>query len=155
MELEETSEKLPELKRRHGLRTWKVPISIHFFHSLRRIHSHVLAQVKDKTTWYRSYADVDYNRGSNLLRSMFPSGRNSNERGDSANLAEIDPQSKKHDEAAEDGQSEGVEETSIEGERCEFPMERCLRLAPHDSDTGGFFIALLRKVKPLTGPCSG
>jgi len=30
-----------------------------------------------------------------------------------------------------------------------FPLERCLRLFPHLGDTGGFFVALLRKVAPL------
>ena len=28
-------------------------------------------------------------------------------------------------------------------------LERCSRILPHDQDTGGFFIALLRKLKPL------
>jgi len=30
-----------------------------------------------------------------------------------------------------------------------FHLERCLRCLPHDMDTGGFFVALLRKVKPM------
>ncbi|KAL1519546.1 hypothetical protein AB1Y20_023061 [Prymnesium parvum] len=30
-----------------------------------------------------------------------------------------------------------------------LPLERCSRLLPHDQDTGGFFIALLRKTAPL------
>ena len=29
------------------------------------------------------------------------------------------------------------------------PLERCVRLLPHCSDSGGFFVALLRKVRPL------
>ena len=31
------------------------------------------------------------------------------------------------------------------------PLERCLRLLPHLADMGGFFVALLRKVRPLPG----
>jgi tRNA (cytosine34-C5)-methyltransferase len=31
-------------------------------------------------------------------------------------------------------------------------LERCWRMLPHDQDTGGFFVALLKKVKPLEGP---
>ena len=31
------------------------------------------------------------------------------------------------------------------------PLERCLRMLPHLADMGGFFVALLRKVKPLPG----
>jgi 16S rRNA C967 or C1407 C5-methylase (RsmB/RsmF family) len=30
-----------------------------------------------------------------------------------------------------------------------FPLERCLRILPHLQDSGGFFVALLRKVAPL------
>jgi tRNA (cytosine34-C5)-methyltransferase len=30
-------------------------------------------------------------------------------------------------------------------------LERCSRLLPHDQDTGGFFVALLRKRAPLQG----
>ena len=29
------------------------------------------------------------------------------------------------------------------------PLERCLRVLPHHGDTGGFFIAVLRKVAPV------
>mmetsp|Transcript_37359 Transcript_37359/g.88808 ORF Transcript_37359/g.88808 Transcript_37359/m.88808 type:complete len:563 (-) Transcript_37359:198-1886(-) len=32
------------------------------------------------------------------------------------------------------------------------PLNRCLRLLPHLQDTGGFFVAVLRKVLPLPGP---
>jgi len=35
-------------------------------------------------------------------------------------------------------------------EASKFHLERCLRCLPHDMDTGGFFVALLRKVKPLS-----
>ena len=31
----------------------------------------------------------------------------------------------------------------------EMPLERCMRVLPHHGDTGGFFIALLRKVAPV------
>lgn len=31
-----------------------------------------------------------------------------------------------------------------------FPMERCMRVLPHHSDTGGFFIAVLQKTRPIT-----
>ena len=35
-------------------------------------------------------------------------------------------------------------------EASKFQLERCLRCLPHDMDTGGFFVALLKKVKPLS-----
>jgi len=33
-------------------------------------------------------------------------------------------------------------------------LEKCMRLMPHDQNTGGFFVALLRKVAPLVPPPS-
>jgi 16S rRNA C967 or C1407 C5-methylase (RsmB/RsmF family) len=30
-----------------------------------------------------------------------------------------------------------------------FNLEKCIRILPHDMDTGGFFVALLRKVSPI------
>jgi 16S rRNA C967 or C1407 C5-methylase (RsmB/RsmF family) len=37
--------------------------------------------------------------------------------------------------------------TTEEAEK--FHLERCLRVLPHDMDTGGFFVALLKKVAPM------
>ncbi|KAH3742651.1 NOL1/NOP2/Sun domain family 2 [Pelomyxa schiedti] len=34
-------------------------------------------------------------------------------------------------------------------EVAKFHLERCMRLLPHDQDTGGFFVAVLEKVAPL------
>ena len=34
----------------------------------------------------------------------------------------------------------------------ELHLDRCWRMMPHDQDTGGFFVALLRKVKDISGP---
>jgi tRNA (cytosine34-C5)-methyltransferase len=31
-----------------------------------------------------------------------------------------------------------------------FHLERCIRCYPHDNDTGGFFVALLRKIAPMS-----
>jgi len=36
-----------------------------------------------------------------------------------------------------------------EAEASTFGLEKCLRCLPHDMDTGGFFVALLKKVKPI------
>jgi hypothetical protein len=32
-----------------------------------------------------------------------------------------------------------------------LPLERCMRILPHHQDTGGFFVAVLRKVAQLAG----
>ena len=34
----------------------------------------------------------------------------------------------------------------------DLPLERCWRMMPHDQNTGGFFLALLRKTGELQGP---
>ena len=33
-----------------------------------------------------------------------------------------------------------------------YPLERCLRVLPHHNDTGGFFVAVLRKTSEITSP---
>jgi len=35
-------------------------------------------------------------------------------------------------------------------EAAEFHLERCIRCLPHDNNTGGFFVALLRKTAPMS-----
>ena len=34
----------------------------------------------------------------------------------------------------------------------ELNLQHCWRMMPHDQDTGGFFVALLRKTKEIPGP---
>ncbi len=34
------------------------------------------------------------------------------------------------------------------------PLERCLRVLPHGADTGGFFVAVLRKTRELPAPAA-
>ncbi|XP_076049244.1 tRNA (cytosine(34)-C(5))-methyltransferase Nsun2 [Oratosquilla oratoria] len=36
-------------------------------------------------------------------------------------------------------------------DRDKFKLNRCVRILPHQQDTGGFFVALIRKTKPLPG----
>lgn len=43
-----------------------------------------------------------------------------------------------------------VDETMFASEASAgFPLERCMRVLPHHGDTGGFFIAVLRKTAPV------
>ena len=43
-----------------------------------------------------------------------------------------------------------VDETMFADEAsAALPLERCMRVLPHHGDTGGFFIAVLRKVAPV------
>ncbi|XP_026416651.1 tRNA (cytosine(34)-C(5))-methyltransferase-like [Papaver somniferum] len=38
---------------------------------------------------------------------------------------------------------------ALEMEVSDLPLERCMRIVPHDQNTGAFFIAILQKVSPL------
>lgn len=56
-----------------------------------------------------------------------------------------DVEKKDADEAEEAEDDEGPPEVAT------LPLERCMRLLPHDQDTGGFFIAVFRKIAPFKG----
>ncbi|KAJ0252404.1 S-adenosyl-L-methionine-dependent methyltransferases superfamily protein [Hirschfeldia incana] len=87
-------------------------------------------KVHDRGGWYRSYKDVPKLQRDSVLRSMFPSGKSDK------------------DSTTGGGSSSG-EIASDEPEVCDLPLERCMRIVPHDQNTGGFFIAVLHKVSPL------
>lgn len=36
-------------------------------------------------------------------------------------------------------------------EVCDLPLERCMRILPHDQNGGAFFIAVFQKYDPLPG----
>ncbi|CAA7020523.1 unnamed protein product [Microthlaspi erraticum] len=82
-------------------------------------------KVHDRGGWYTSYKDVPKSQRDGVLKSMFPSGKSDKDYEDIAS-----------DESAEE-------------EVCDLPLERCVRILPHDQNTGGFFIAVLHKVSPL------
>ncbi|XP_018468113.2 uncharacterized protein LOC108839838 [Raphanus sativus] len=89
-------------------------------------------KVHDRGGWYRSYKDVPKLQRDSVLRSMFPSGKSDKDSttGGGSSSGEM-----ASDESAE--------------EVCDLPLERCMRIVPHDQNTGGFFIAVLHKVSPL------
>lgn len=41
--------------------------------------------------------------------------------------------------------------TSIRTEHSDYPLHRCMRIVPHDQNSGAFFIAVLHKLSPLNG----
>lgn len=55
------------------------------------------------------------------------------------------------DEEAEKKDTEEAEDDDCSPEVATLPLERCMRLLPHDQDTGGFFIAVFRKIAPFKG----
>jgi multisite-specific tRNA:(cytosine-C5)-methyltransferase len=41
--------------------------------------------------------------------------------------------------------------TSTRTEHSDYPLHRCMRIVPHDQNSGAFFIAVLHKLSPLNG----
>lgn len=109
-------------------------------------------QVYDKSTWFVSYKDVPKFRGGAILPGMFPSGRldNSNRNVDMGDIANgANGNAEDCIQAVENPvMPESVEEVS------DLPLEHCMRIVPHDQNTGAFFIAVLQKVSPLPGSFS-
>lgn len=126
VKLVDVSSELPQLIRRPGLKKWKV---------------------YDKSTWFVSYKDVPKFRGGAILPGMFPSGRldNSNRNVDMGDIANgANGNAEDCIQAVENPvMPESVEEVS------DLPLEHCMRIVPHDQNTGAFFIAVLQKVSPL------
>ncbi|KAL6859067.1 hypothetical protein ACP4OV_018069 [Aristida adscensionis] len=86
-------------------------------------------KVQDTGSWFQTHDDVPHNRKNVILPSMFPSRKSIKEciNGASSNLGES---------------------TSINMDS-NFPLHRCMRIVPHDQNSGAFFIAVLRKLSPL------
>ncbi|XP_028776573.1 tRNA (cytosine(34)-C(5))-methyltransferase isoform X2 [Neltuma alba] len=131
VELVDVSHELPQLIRRPGLKRWKV---------------------LDKGMWLGSYKDVPNSRRSVIHHSMFPSGRSFQDLFDSNH--NVDMQNDIND--GDNGDSEDSVQTmensttnDFTEEVSNFPLERCVRIVPHDQNSGAFFIAVLQKVSPL------
>ncbi|KAA8530822.1 hypothetical protein F0562_005553 [Nyssa sinensis] len=133
IELVDVSSELPQLIRRPGLKKWKV---------------------RDKGILLNSYKDVPKFRRSGIAPGMFPSGK-----------SYIDAPDYDHDtglggrhDNGHDGNSENeahlmenpVAPTDVlEEEVSTLPLERCMRIVPHDQNTGAFFVAVFHKLSPL------
>ncbi|KAI5395832.1 hypothetical protein KIW84_062135 [Lathyrus oleraceus] len=117
VELVDVSSELPQLIRRLGLKRWKV---------------------RDKGKSLVSCKEVDKVRRSAVLPSMFPNGGNYRDINCNCNC-DVNGH-------PEDGVQ--VEENPAIHEFTEivsdFPLELCMRLLPHDQNSGAFFIAVLR-----------
>lgn len=105
--------------------------------------------MRDKGAWFTSYKDVPQNRRGGVLVSMFPFGKNLKETSETTEENENENENvgcKETDKSVVDAiPDEPVVEVS------DLPLERCMRIIPHDQNTGAFFIAVLRKVSPLPG----
>ncbi|XP_019437636.1 PREDICTED: multisite-specific tRNA:(cytosine-C(5))-methyltransferase-like isoform X2 [Lupinus angustifolius] len=126
VELVDVSSELPQLIRRPGLKKWKV---------------------SDKGLWLVSCKDVPKSHRTVILPSMFPAGGSYQDAVGIGDDTTGDANGNSEDVQAVENpvMHEFTEEVS------DFPLEHCMRLVPHDQNTGAFFIAVLQKVSPLPG----
>lgn len=111
-------------------------------------------QVRDKGLWLASYKHVPKYRRSVVTPGMFP-GKSHEE------TSELDHETESRQFCENgDGNSEnGIQvmdgsvapTSSLEAEVSPLPLERCMRIVPHDQNSGAFFIAVLHKVSSLPG----
>ncbi|XP_062099920.1 uncharacterized protein LOC133805778 [Humulus lupulus] len=133
VELLDVSNELPQLVRRPGLKKWKV---------------------RDKGVLLASYKDVSKYRTDAIVPSMFPSGSSYRDAIENDNPG-MEPD--KEDENGGNGNCEdslrSTEDSStaddLDEEVSNFPLERCIRILPHDQNTGAFFIAVFHKHSSL------
>ncbi|PON33888.1 tRNA (C5-cytosine) methyltransferase, NCL [Parasponia andersonii] len=134
VELVDVSNELPQLVRRPGLKKWKV---------------------RDKGVLLASYKDVSKYRRNVIVPSMFPSGRSYMEANEN-NIHVMEPEEKGENNGNGNGE-EALHSTAnsstpadeLEEEVSNFQLERCMRIMPHDQNTGAFFIAVFHKHSPL------
>ncbi|KAH7520515.1 uncharacterized protein LOC107425311 [Ziziphus jujuba] len=136
VELADVSSELPHLVRRPGLKRWKV---------------------RDKGVWLSSHKDVSKYRTNAIVPSMFPSGRSYTGTTDNNHRMELGEECENNG----NGNSEESKDTflptedsriqadELNEEVSEFPLERCMRILPHDQNGGAFFIAVIHKRAPL------
>ncbi|KAG0476269.1 hypothetical protein HPP92_013110 [Vanilla planifolia] len=144
VELLDVSSELPELVRRPGLMSWKV---------------------RDKGVWLAAYEDVPMSRKGVIFPSMFPCDLSCKENDSQFdNLEDTSGFESSRDEEhysfnpkkhpvdvegseKEDGcRDEKGDFNETKAKISSFPLERCMRILPHDQNSGAFFIAVLQKV---------
>lgn len=111
-------------------------------------------QVRDKGVWLASYKDVRKFRRQGIVPSMFPSGKQYIE--ESANNQETDMEVIPENGGESINGSHLMEDQTSLNDNCEeeisdLPLEYCMRIVPHDQDSGAFFIAVFQKLSPLPG----
>lgn len=116
-------------------------------------------QVKDNTGWYSAWSEAlpAAEAGKCKLQStMFPPLGDSNNATASAAdgaAAVAAPEPEAKDAAASEEEKANYEETKKEvatgppAPTHSHPLDRCMRFLPHHQDTGGFFVAVLEKVR--------
>ncbi|CAN4114889.1 unnamed protein product [Withania somnifera] len=127
VELVDVSSELPQLVCRPGLKKWKF---------------------RDKGAWWASYKDVPECRRNAIVPGMFPSGKtyvDALEKNDNATKDQFSDDGNNGNEVLEDPATAAT----ISEEVSALPLEHCMRIVPHDQNSGAFFISVFQKLSPL------
>lgn len=100
-------------------------------------------QVRDKFSWFYSFLDVPEARRGGVASSMFPSGRTHIDEAIEREFSNI--------KNSKNGFRKVENCLTADNEISDFPLERCMRIMPHDQNGGAFFIAVFRKLAASPG----
>ncbi|XP_062193834.1 uncharacterized protein LOC133897208 [Phragmites australis] len=166
VELLDVSNELPELARRPGLTTWKVRDRGSWF----GVHEDVPCYRKDVISpsmfpsgkgskdnrMVSSSVEVNTNVVDADMKDSTDIGEgeqetkiaiddsNNSDNPNTEGRAKVDCESGE----AKDSYKK-LDSTSIRTEHSDYPLHRCMRIVPHDQNSGAFFIAVLHKLSPL------
>lgn len=111
-------------------------------------------QVRDRGTCLTTYRDVEDSRRAAVIPSMFPSGESfTDPTSHCLGKDDHNDQAVKPEDNTErlEGAAEVI--TNLDEQISSLPLERCMRIMPHDQNSGAFFIAVVRKTAPFPGMC--
>jgi multisite-specific tRNA:(cytosine-C5)-methyltransferase/tRNA (cytosine34-C5)-methyltransferase len=117
-------------------------------------------QVQDRGSWFQTHDDVPHDRKNVVLPSMFPSSNISEESRALCGYVEVnaDNRSSCSKNCNINHDMDGVSTDPTKNLNCtfnvvnsKFPLHRCMRIVPHDQNSGAFFISVLHKLSPLNG----
>ncbi|KAL6888274.1 hypothetical protein ACP4OV_009300 [Aristida adscensionis] len=167
VELLDVSSELPELARRPGLNTWKVRDRGSWFgvhEDVPRYRKSVILPsmfpsgkgsndcqiVSSSVEVTTDAADLDMKDSTDmgegeLETKIAIAGGNSSDNQSAEEGTNIDCESGE----VPNRSYKKLGSTSIRTEHSDFPLHRCMRIVPHDQNSGAFFIAVLQKLSPL------
>ncbi|KAL5206859.1 hypothetical protein ABZP36_035068 [Zizania latifolia] len=163
VELLDVSAELPELVRRPGLTTWKVRdrgswfgthedvpryrknvISPSMFPSGKgTMDSHMASGSVEVNT---DAVDADMRDAANMVEGEHET--KTTDDGNNGGNPNTEETSKLKFDEVPNMSDKKSDSTSIHTECSNFPLHRCMRIVPHDQNTGAFFIAVLQKISP-------
>lgn len=116
------------------------------------LFAHLYAQVRDKGAWWTSYKDVPECRRNAIVPGMFPSGKtyvDASEKNDDTTRDQLSDNGNNGNgiELEDPATASPISDVEVST----LPLERCMRIVPHDQNSGAFFISVFQKLSPLPG----